>query len=377
MEKFSKPKENFLLLIGFVFLFLFSGFTSQKVLALDKDYQLVLFLAGSSPDPLEDLSSINHDVKKIGEVGVIQDEDLGRKVYSFEDIGILKIGKLIKGTIEDSEYLDYYSDEAMTIEINAKVPNLSVNQVILNKGNLPEGLNYKRNYGFSYSNKETSGFPLFSFLYGTWTFGLTGLDDDISEWNVYTVKIFPQDGSLTLEWFVNGSPGKCEGCMDKQDFNVNDYPLYIGSGYSTQKFEVQPFLGYIDYVRIYKGLLPEEKLNFDPTGIIPYADINIDPDILNTKSRGKWITTYIDLPEQLDVNNIDTDTIKLKLVDEENKSVEVEWGEIQDATLMVKFAKEEVINNLLQAKSGEVELKITGNLKDETPFKGTDTINVK
>ena len=41
------------------------------------------------------------------------------------------------------------------------------------------------------------------------------------------------------------------------------------------------------------------------------ANINIHPNTLNLKSKGKWITCFIELPEGSDGNKIDISTIKL------------------------------------------------------------------
>ena len=99
--------------------------------------------------------------------------------------------------------------------------------------------------------------------------------------------------------------------------------------------------------------------------------IDIDPHTLNLKSKGKWITCYIWLPEGYDVRDIDVTTIALK---KDNFEVGGEYGEFQTGKLMVKFLRSEVQNIL---EPGEVELTVSGELDaDGTKFEGTDIIRV-
>jgi len=41
------------------------------------------------------------------------------------------------------------------------------------------------------------------------------------------------------------------------------------------------------------------------------AIIDFDPDTLNLKSEGRWVTVYIELPNGYDVSEIDVPSIKL------------------------------------------------------------------
>jgi hypothetical protein len=104
------------------------------------------------------------------------------------------------------------------------------------------------------------------------------------------------------------------------------------------------------------------------------ATLDINPDTLNLKSKGKWITAYIELPEGYNVNDIDISTVKL------NNKIEAELHptEIGDydtdgiPDLMVKFDRQELIATL---SVGEATLTITGKV-NETLFEGSDTIRV-
>ncbi|MCK4482428.1 hypothetical protein KAU55_04320 [Candidatus Bathyarchaeota archaeon] len=108
---------------------------------------------------------------------------------------------------------------------------------------------------------------------------------------------------------------------------------------------------------------------------VAQATINIDPDTLNLKSRGKWITAYIELPEDCDASEIDLSTVKLN----GEISAALHPTEIGDydnngiLDLMVKFDRQD-LRAILSA--GEATLTITGQLIDGTPFEGSDTIRV-
>lgn len=102
--------------------------------------------------------------------------------------------------------------------------------------------------------------------------------------------------------------------------------------------------------------------------INPFVDI--DPDTLNLTSKGKWITAYVELPEEYNVNAIDVATVLLHLND---ISLSADWGEVQDGILMLKFSRASVID--LFDGPGNYELTISGDL-DGTKFEGADTIRV-
>lgn len=105
--------------------------------------------------------------------------------------------------------------------------------------------------------------------------------------------------------------------------------------------------------------------------IIQCATVDIDPNTLNLKSRGRWITCYIELPEGYDVLDIDVGTVTLSYGEHK---VTAEWGDVQDGVLMVKFDRSEVAGIL--SPGGAVELTVTGELTDGTSFEGSDTIRV-
>lgn len=118
----------------------------------------------------------------------------------------------------------------------------------------------------------------------------------------------------------------------------------------------------------------------DVERFIPPIDANVDiyPNTLNLRSKGKWITARIELPEGYDVADIDVSTILLNGTELSPTSIgNYNSDEIHD--LMVKFDRGEVIEVIINilGEGDDVEIIITGALlSDDTKFKGRDTIRV-
>jgi hypothetical protein len=104
--------------------------------------------------------------------------------------------------------------------------------------------------------------------------------------------------------------------------------------------------------------------------------VDIDPNTLNLKSKGKWITCYIELPVGLDVADIDVDTIILNgQVPAQAHPMEIGDYDLDGvADLMVKFDKDAVQATV--EVGDEVLIIVTGELSDGTVFEGHDTIRV-
>jgi formylglycine-generating enzyme required for sulfatase activity len=106
------------------------------------------------------------------------------------------------------------------------------------------------------------------------------------------------------------------------------------------------------------------------------ATVDIDPDTLNLKSKGKWITCYIELPEGYDVADIDISTIMLngQVPAESRPTGILDYDGDGIAELMVKFSRSSV--QALLTPGETTELTVTGELVDGTKFEGTETIRV-
>lgn len=117
------------------------------------------------------------------------------------------------------------------------------------------------------------------------------------------------------------------------------------------------------------------------------AEIDIDPDTLNLKSNGKFITVFIVLPEGYNITDIDLETIRLEGVP---AITDTTYGFVKDpdlidhdgdgiSELMVKFDRSQVIlmiEHMSPLVKQELTLEVRGNLDDGTPFRGSDTIKV-
>jgi len=117
------------------------------------------------------------------------------------------------------------------------------------------------------------------------------------------------------------------------------------------------------------------------------ATVDIHPVTLNLKSKGKWITCYIELPEGYNVADINVSTVVLNdTVPAELHPTEV--GDYDNDTipdLMVEFDRAEVISYILanvnmtelyEERFMTIPLTLTGYLYDGTPFQGSDTITI-
>lgn len=105
------------------------------------------------------------------------------------------------------------------------------------------------------------------------------------------------------------------------------------------------------------------------------ADIEIEPEVLNPRSRGRWITCYIELGDGLDPGDIDAATVRL------NDSIPAELhptgvGDHDDDGItdrMVKFSRSDVLAVL--AGFGEIEVRVSGEVSGLS-FAGVDTVRV-
>jgi hypothetical protein len=105
--------------------------------------------------------------------------------------------------------------------------------------------------------------------------------------------------------------------------------------------------------------------------------IDIDPNSLNRKSKGKWITCYIEMDENgCDVGDIDVSSILLNnSIPAASKPTGI--GDHDDdgiSDLMVKFSRNAVIQ--LVSPGTSVTLTVSGSLNDGTEFEGNDSIKV-
>jgi hypothetical protein len=113
------------------------------------------------------------------------------------------------------------------------------------------------------------------------------------------------------------------------------------------------------------------------------ATVDIHPNTLNRKSKGRWVTAYIELPEGYNVEDIDMGALAVTAVDEDPvdealyaQSSPTSIGDYDSdgiPDLMVKFSRSALIELL---SPGERIITVSGSLEDETAFEGNDTLTV-
>jgi hypothetical protein len=123
------------------------------------------------------------------------------------------------------------------------------------------------------------------------------------------------------------------------------------------------------------------------------ATIDVAPNIFNLRSKGRWITAYIELPEGYNVADINRTTILLNgtipvdpfWISKPIKSVIGDYDNDSIPDLMVKFDGQQVINyvmanvdlsRLYEERFMTITLTVTGKLNDGTPFQGSDTVKI-
>ncbi len=116
-----------------------------------------------------------------------------------------------------------------------------------------------------------------------------------------------------------------------------------------------------------------DYINVDPI-VIP-ASLDFEPDTINLKSKGKWVTSYIEFPEGYDVEDIDIASLKINgVIPAEDSPVAVgdhDFDGVPD--LMVKFSRSALKDVLSPGEA--VEIVITGTAAG-VDFEGRDTIRV-
>ena len=139
---------------------------------------------------------------------------------------------------------------------------------------------------------------------------------------------------------------------------------------------------------IEQAFISDGELTQDEFILQTETEINCDPDTINLKKKGKWITCLVELPEGYDIGAIDGSTVSLNgvpayLGKEGWAKVEANEGNIVDENdngimeRMLKFDFEAFKEMLVSAD--EFELVLTGKTLIEgelVDLKGVDTVRV-
>jgi parallel beta-helix repeat protein len=116
--------------------------------------------------------------------------------------------------------------------------------------------------------------------------------------------------------------------------------------------------------------------------IVAIIDIKPDTFNLNLKSKSKWITAYIELPEGYNVSDVNISSILLNGTIPVDMSAPTAIGDFDNdgvPDLMVKFNRSAVCQLILSkgVMVGNVTLSVSGKLANGIGFEGCDTIRVR
>lgn len=119
----------------------------------------------------------------------------------------------------------------------------------------------------------------------------------------------------------------------------------------------------------------EFEVDMEP---IPAA-VDINPNTINKKSKGKYVTCYIWLPVEYDVGDIDVATVTISNASDESVLAEETPTEVGDfnsdgiTDLMVKFDRNSAYAIL---SVGSVEVTVKGFFVDGLSFEGSEVVTV-
>lgn len=168
-----------------------------------------------------------------------------------------------------------------------------------------------------------------------------------------------KSGTFEVILYKNGNIGFSYEEISYIDWNNDVNSPWYRRGYSCG-------LNYgidLDFFNKYTNInIGTQYLSLLFTNVIR-ATVDFDPDTLNRKSQGNWVTVYIELAGY-NVEDIDISTI---LLNGEVPAEDYPTG-ISDGILMVKFDRAAAIAEIDEGEY--VDITITGNLLDGTPFEG-------
>jgi outer membrane protein assembly factor BamB len=126
----------------------------------------------------------------------------------------------------------------------------------------------------------------------------------------------------------------------------------------------------------------DNELNHDEFKLQTATTIDIEPDVLNLKSKGRWITAFIEFPEGYNVSDINISSILLNGTIPVDMNAPIAVGDYDNdgiPDLMVKFNRTAICQLILSKgiKLGNITLTVSGKLIDGVEFEGCDTIRVR
>jgi hypothetical protein len=117
--------------------------------------------------------------------------------------------------------------------------------------------------------------------------------------------------------------------------------------------------------------------------------LKLEPNTLNLKSNGNYITAFIELPSSHDINEVEISSITLQVAGcsySVDLSAAINIGDYNGngiSDLIIKFQRQPVVNNLkildystFSGKSIEMNFVVSGSLADGTSFGCSDTLSI-
>jgi peptidoglycan hydrolase-like protein with peptidoglycan-binding domain len=128
-----------------------------------------------------------------------------------------------------------------------------------------------------------------------------------------------------------------------------------------------------------KTVVSDRELSSEEVDLQTKTIIDVDPDTLNLKSNGNYVTAYIELPKEFDLKSIDKSSIKMNetMPSLPTPATIGDYDHDGIADLMVKFDANKVRKILKPAD--KVEITVSGKLsygQSYIKFKGADIIKV-
>lgn len=128
-----------------------------------------------------------------------------------------------------------------------------------------------------------------------------------------------------------------------------------------------------DFVAIAAGGGHSLAIRREPPIEVP---MKLTPQVLNCKGKGKWVKAHFVLPEDLTVEDVDSNI----LGEIESLGIEADYMDVfvdEDGLIRVEMAFDRTAFCDALTDSGSIEITVRGFLTNGRYFYGTDTIKIK
>lgn len=203
-----------------------------------------------------------------------------------------------------------------------------------------------------------------------------------------TTASFVEPGTTTPTVATDVSFLMGDGNIDEETFIVTFFDL-AGNILQSDEFTTYElgllveFAGPVASIEFFlpsysKSGVAMDDFSFTIASVSESCNVDIYPDTLNKKSKGKYISCFIELSEGYNVGDIDIGTVMLSvnsiIIPAESSPIEiVDYNDNGIPDLMVKFDRQSVQDG---CAPGAIELTVYCETYDGTSFEGADTVLV-